>query len=139
LAGQGEPNTLNSPETPLFEKGVSFTGPLSPPRHPLSKTPLWLKVIWMSSPSESAKRIEKTRVVHPATRLPRTKLLCMMDNSGFGFDGDKAGGVVWRGKNTRKSDCNWTVRDIRFYFFTCRGMIRIICVRRLVKMFYGGT
>ena len=99
IIGQGEPKYLNSPETPLFEKGRELYG-LFHARRAIRDTQTAIVVEGYMDVVALAQSGVENAVATLGTATTPThvqKLLRMADNLVFCFDGDKAGQrAAWR-------------------------------------------
>lgn len=99
IIGQGEPKYLNSPETPLFEKGRELYG-LFQARRAIRDTQTAIVVEGYMDVVALAQNGVENAVATLGTATTPThvqKLLRMADNLVFCFDGDKAGRkAAWR-------------------------------------------
>jgi DNA primase len=99
VIGQGEPKYLNSPETPLFEKGRELYG-LFHARRAIRDTQTAIVVEgYMDVVALSQSGVENVVATLGTATTPVhvQKLLRMADNLVFCFDGDKAGQrAAWR-------------------------------------------
>ena len=118
IMGQGEPKYLNSPETPLFEKGRELYG-LFQARRVIRDTQTAIVVEgYMDVVALAQNGIENAVATLGTATTPThvQKLLRMADNLVFCFDGDKAGRrAAWRALE-QSLPVVIDGKDIRFLF-----------------------
>jgi DNA primase len=118
IIGQGEPKYLNSPETPLFEKGRELYG-LFQARRAIRDTQTAIVVEGYMDVVALAQNGVENAVATLGTATTPThvqKLLRMADNLVFCFDGDKAGRkAAWRALE-QSLPVVMDGKDVRFLF-----------------------
>ena len=118
IIGQGEPKYLNSPETPLFEKGRELYG-LFQAKRAIRDTQTAIVVEGYMDVVALAQSGVENAVATLGTATTPThvqKLLRMADNLVFCFDGDKAGRkAAWRALE-QSLPVVMDGKDIRFLF-----------------------
>jgi DNA primase len=118
VIGQGEPKYLNSPETPLFEKGRELYG-LFQARRAIRDTDTAIVVEgYMDVVALAQNGVENAVATLGTATTPMhvQKLLRMADNLVFCFDGDKAGRrAAWRALE-QSLPVVIDGKDIRFLF-----------------------
>ena len=118
VIGQGEPKYLNSPETPLFEKGRELYG-LFHARRSIRDTQTAIVVEGYMDVVALAQNGVENAVATLGTATTPThvqKLLRMADNLVFCFDGDKAGRkAAWRALE-QSLPAVVDGKDVRFLF-----------------------
>ncbi len=118
IIGQGEPKYLNSPETPLFEKGRELYG-LFQARRAIRDSQTAIVVEGYMDVVALAQNGVENAVATLGTATTPThvqKLLRMADNLVFCFDGDKAGRrAAWRALE-QSLPVVMDGKDIRFLF-----------------------
>lgn len=99
VIGQGEPKYLNSPETPLFEKGRELYGLFQARRAIRDSQTAIIVEGYMDVVALAQAGVENAVATLGTATTPThvQKLLRMADNLVFSFDGDKAGRkAAWR-------------------------------------------
>jgi DNA primase len=118
IIGQGEPKYLNSPETPLFEKGRELYG-LFQAKRAIRDTQTAIVVEGYMDVVALAQNGVENAVATLGTATTPThvqKLLRMADNLVFCFDGDKAGRkAAWRALE-QSLPVVMDGKDVRFLF-----------------------
>jgi DNA primase len=103
VIGEGEPKYLNSPETPLFEKGRELYGLYQARRAIRDANQVLVVEGYMDVVALAQHGVENAVATLGTATTPMhvSKLLKMADNVVFCFDGDKAGRkAAWRALET---------------------------------------
>jgi DNA primase len=118
VIGQGEPKYLNSPETPLFEKGRELYGLFQARRAIRDAQTAIVVEGYMDVVALAQSGVENAVATLGTATTPThvQKLLRMADNLVFCFDGDKAGRrAAWRALE-QSLPVVMDGKDIRFLF-----------------------
>ncbi len=118
IIGQGEPKYLNSPETPLFEKGRELYGLFQARRSIRDQQTAIVVEGYMDVVALAQNGVENAVATLGTATTPThvLKLLRMADNLVFCFDGDKAGRkAAWRALE-QSLPVVIDGKDIRFLF-----------------------
>lgn len=118
VIGQGEPKYLNSPETPLFEKGRELYGLFHARRAIRDNNTVIVVEGYMDVVALAQSGVENAVATLGTATTPIhvEKLLRMADNLVFCFDGDKAGRrAAWRALE-QSLPVVTDGKDIRFLF-----------------------
>jgi DNA primase len=118
VIGQGEPKYLNSPETPLFEKGRELYGLFQARRAIRDDNTVIVVEGYMDVVALAQSGVENAVATLGTATTPVhvEKLLRMVDNLVFCFDGDKAGRrAAWRALE-QSLPVVQDGKDVRFLF-----------------------
>ncbi len=118
VIGQGEPKYLNSPETPLFEKGRELYGLFHARRAIRDNNTVIVVEGYMDVVALAQSGVENAVATLGTATTPMhvEKLLRMADNLVFCFDGDKAGRrAAWRALE-QSLPVVTDGKDVRFLF-----------------------